>query len=75
MTTKEKLLDAGWVFDKPLDYSFEIFKKFQRRLIYESKTDTAVCHYTLFGGNMEKITDIDLFLNNESVLQEQTVGA
>lgn len=59
MTTKEKLLNAGWVFDKTLDYSFEIYKKFQRRIIYESKTDTAVVHYTLFGGNMKKITDLD----------------
>lgn len=57
MKTKEKLERAGWKFIRSTEYNYEVYGRGILRIIYDTRTDTAVAVYNIFKSDFRLIDD------------------
>lgn len=56
MKTKEKLERAGWIFKRKFEY-YEVYGRGILRIIYDTRTDTAVAIFNIFKSDFRLIDD------------------
>jgi hypothetical protein len=57
MKTKEKLERSGWVYKRKFEY-YDVYGRGILRIIYDTRTDTAVAIFNIFKSDFRLIDDI-----------------